>query len=455
MNHMHRKEDALLRAKRRKKLEDNIKLDNLPLSLELDGLTGFSNLAFIREKIDELVNKQEPSAIFLLGLDDFSMVNDALGSYIGDFVLKQTSERLKDRLQDTHVIARKGGDEFIMIFHNDSLKRSQQRAHHILKEISQPISIGDKKIYLTGSIGISTYPQDANATEELLTCADIALRYAKSVGKNNAQHFTKKLGIKSHQRHEILAKLPHALERNEFFLCYQPQLDTRNQTIVSLEALLRWKNPRLGLIMPQYFIPLAEETAHIISIGDWVLKSACQQAKQWQLPEKSIRMAVNVSARQLQTSHKKQCLLKSIEEALAISKLPPHHLEIEITESVFMKSDLRAMQTLKKIKDIGIHIACDDFGTGYSSFHRLKQLPIDILKIDRLLIKDMCKNPVDETIIRSIIAIAKKLNLLCVAEGVEKEEQYQRLCELGCDIIQGHYFSKAVNPPQIEKLLKR
>lgn len=414
-----------------------------------DYLTGLPNLPQVREQIAELLNQAEQhrhqGAVLLVDIDNFKDINDMIGSYFGDQILRQTSTRIAQCLRKQDILARKGADEFIVVLLGiESADEATLMAKSILNKLTQPFFMDHQEINLTASVGICFYPVGIQNVEVLLANADIALGQAKDVGKNNYQIFMQEMGDRVQTIQKIERYLRQAITRDELFICYQPQVEINSNSIVGMEALLRWQNPELGLILPSDFIPLAEKTGLITPIGDWVLRTACLQGKAWHQQGNPLRIAVNLSAKQFQGPYNQgaQPLIKSIEAILKEINFSPELLEVEITESMIMKNYAAAMYSLKKLKNLGIRISCDDFGTGYSSLNYLKRFPIDTIKIDKSFIDDIGDDPIDVAIIRAIIVMAQQLNIEVIAEGVEKKEQLAVLRDLGCSVVQGYLFSK-------------
>lgn len=427
-----------------------------------DLLTGLPNLMQVRNTLRQWLRKtksqQERGAVLLLDIDNFKDINDMMGSQFGDLILQQVALRIMNILGPQDMLARKGGDEFIIVLGClDSANDAIEMAEKILQNLARSFLLEGDEVYLTASIGISFYPLDTQNADILLGNADIALGQAKIVGKNTYQVFMQQMADRIQTTQKMEKQLRRALENKEFFIHYQPQINIQKQQIVGMEALIRWKNPELGLVFPNEFIPLAEKTGLIQSMGEWVLSTACSDAVQWQKECPHLRLAVNLSARQLQDIHSQEGnqLIRSIQLALDRSGLLPQYLEIEITESVIMENHTAAMAILKKLKDLGVRISCDDFGTGYSSLNYLKQFPIDTIKIDKTFIKDIPNEPVDVAIIRAILDMAYQLKIDVVAEGVESKEQVDILNELGCYIVQGFYYSKPLNMDAASYLLQQ
>jgi len=411
-----------------------------------DELTGLYNRSMFSHRLGHALAQarrtDKPLAILFLDLDRFKNINDTLGHAAGDSVLREVAKRLGECLRESDTVGRLGGDEFVVLLEAMlQPMHSAAVAQKLLAAVARPFTFEGQEFHLTASIGISTYPADSKETESLLRNADIAMYRAKEQGKNNYQFYSAQMNVHTLERLALESSLRHALERNEFVLYYQPKIDIGSRRITGMEALLRWQHPSKGLVPPMQFIPLAEETGLIVAIGEWVLRTACTQNKSWRaqgLPP--LRVAVNLSARQF--SHEN--LLQDVEKVLNETGLDPAALELEITESMVMRSPERTTILLNKLKTTGISISIDDFGTGYSSLSYLKRFPIDSVKIDRSFIKELPQDGEDAAITQAIIAMAHGLGLKVIAEGVETGEQVGFLRAHGCDEVQGYYFSKPV-----------
>jgi len=393
----------------------------------------------------ELAKRNNQQVVVLyLDLDRFKVINDTYGHEKGDQLLKQVSERLVSLARKNDTIARMGGDEFTVLLEGtsvDSIIGASTFAQKILSLFTYPFRIDDHEFYVTSSIGISLYPNDGDDVTTLMKNSDMAMYQAKELGKNNFQFFSPELNERAHKQLDMEAFLRHAVERNELTLDYQPIINSSTGEITAVEALLRWDNPDLGRVFPDVFIPLAESTGLIIPIGEWVLETACRQARKlhdagWD----QLSVSVNISGRQLERS----TLVETVKNALEKSGLPAGSLILEITESLLMKNMKATRAILQELRILGVGISIDDFGTGYSSLNSLVSLPIDTLKIDKSFILEVTTNPQNLSLVQGIILIGHNLNLQVVAEGVENHEQAKLLHANGCDKLQGYHFSPAV-----------
>jgi diguanylate cyclase (GGDEF)-like protein/PAS domain S-box-containing protein len=409
-----------------------------------DALTGLPNRLLFRDRLTVALahakRLQQHVAVMFLDLDGFKLVNDTLGHSLGDELLKVVASRLRGALREEDSIARMGGDEFTVLLSDLSRPDDAAKiAQKLLDTIAQPIRVDEQELFVTTSIGIALFPNDGETAEALLKNADHAMYRAKDVGRNSYQLCTPAMNSRALERLSLENALRRAVERGEFVLHYQPQLNVVTGAVVGMEALMRWNHPTQGVVPPATFIPIAEETRLIVAMGEWALREACRQAKKWQLTEyPSLRMAVNLSPRQFQHGD----LRKMIASALEESGLAPQSLELEITESTAMQNTDRTVATLRALRDMGVRIAIDDFGTGHSSLNYLRSFPLDSVKIDQAFIHEIESSPSDRAIVSAIIAMAHGLSLRVTAEGVETEEQLAFLRASGCEEVQGYLFGR-------------
>ncbi len=422
-----------------------------------DVLTGLPNRSLLQDRLGQAVAWANRSGqqvwVMLIDLDRFKFVNDSMGHKAGDVLLMTVAARLRSALRDSDTVARLSGDEFVVILseHRDE-PLSGAIVQRLMDSVAQPVMLGTKEFFVTCSIGVAVYPSDGTPAESLIEHADIAMYSAKKSGRNNFQFYTPAMNEESLERVRIEGALRNALERNEFVLHYQPQVDLKTGHIVGMEALIRWRHPELGMVPPTRFVSVAEDTGLIVQIGAWVMRAACAQNKAWQDAGLGrLRVAVNLSARQFGAPD----LLHSIESVLADTGLDPACLELELTESLFMSDVTPAVELLHRMKSLGVNLSIDDFGTGYSSFSYLSRFPIDVLKIDRSFVNDITHDANDAAIVASIIALAHNLRLSVIAEGVETAEQLDYLRHQGCDEMQGYYFSRPLPAHEFEQLLRQ
>jgi diguanylate cyclase (GGDEF)-like protein/PAS domain S-box-containing protein len=419
-----------------------------------DALTQLANRSLFNIYLDEAIAKSKRHgkefALLFVDIDRFKHINDSLGHEAGDRVLTEVSARVKSVLRESDILARLGGDEFTVILDDISdISAVEAVAKKILDEFNKPIIYKEKEVLTGCSIGISRYPKNGVIRSELLSSADSAMYYAKQSGRNRYSLYSDDIGESTNKYIQLSQALKKAVEHNEFELHYQPKIDMRTRDIVGAEALIRWRKPGEGLISPFDFIPVLEEMGLMVQVGEWVIFEACKAVKAWvELGYNPGKIAVNLSERQFGSDS----LLDSIERALEETSIRPCNIEFEITESLMMSDSKLTMKILEGIKSLGMDIAMDDFGTGYSSLAYLKIFPIDILKIDRAFVMDITEDPDDAAIVDAIIAMAKQLKLTTVAEGIETEEQYEFLCDRGCEIGQGYLFSKPVPFDEMLKL---
>ncbi|MFS0689344.1 EAL domain-containing protein [Sporosarcina sp. 179-K 8C2 HS] len=420
-----------------------------------DFLTDLPNRrAFNETLINHLKNAREvnqPLGIMCLDMDRFKYINDSLGHSIGDRVLQEVSGRLCRSVRDQDFLARVGGDEFNIILPNTDRDSALEVAAHILEALQEPLVVNDYELYITTCIGLSIFPYDGVEFYELIKNADIALYQAKEQGKNKYRVFHSGMNMQSYRSFIMQNDLRKAIERDEFELVYQPRVNIATGKVESAEALLRWNHPSWGTVSPSEFIPLAEQTGQIVEIGDWVLRTACQQMKCWEENDyNSVRLAINFSAQQFMQKD----LLSKFEKILEETKVAANLVEIELTESALLKNEDYIINTLHGLREMGITISIDDFGTGYSSLHYLSRLPIQIIKIDKSFIQGILDTTNENRLITStIISLAKSLDLSIVAEGVETKEQLDFLSANQCDEVQGYIFSPPVPQRTFEKMM--
>ncbi|MFA7281175.1 MAG: EAL domain-containing protein, partial [Sterolibacterium sp.] len=421
-----------------------------------DALTQLPNRLNLHERLAQVINlakrNHTTAALMMIDLDRFKTINDTLGHHVGDQLLVEVAHRLTQSVRETDIVARLGGDEFVVVLSViDSADDAANVAGKILRTVSAPYLLANHELRTSPSIGISLYPDDASDIGDLIKYADVAMYAAKSMGGQNHQFFTSKMSLAATSRMVIEADLRTALEKQQFLLHYQPQLDLRTGCLMGVEALIRWQHPSRGLIPPVEFIPIAEETGLIASIGEWVLQEACRQLKEWQTDGiMNIRMSVNLSPLQF---HDKG-FPDQIQAALTSAGLSPEFLDLEVTESMAMTSPADTIAMLKILAGGGIFLSMDDFGTGYSSLAYLKLFPLHVLKIDRSFVKDIETDPDDADICDIIVLLGHKLGMEVIAEGVETAAQLKFLVSIGCEKIQGYLLSKPLPAGQAKDFIK-
>ncbi len=420
-----------------------------------DGLTGLPNRSMfsklLTQSINDSHNHSRQLAVAFLDLDRFKQINDTLGHEAGDQLLKEVAARLKGCVRESDTVARLGGDEFVVILPDlGDGHAAADVAEKILSVIARPFTLIGEEFRVTASIGISIYPQDGLDEQTLTKNADIAMYQAKADGKNNIQFYSDRLNANTLERLALESSLRHAMERNEFQLYYQARRDIISGRITGMEALLRWEHPDFGTVAPMRFIPVAEENGIIVPIGKWVLKSACQQNMEWQRQGMhDLSIAVNLTPRQFHDEH----LLQDVASILQSTGMDSGLLELEINERLLTHDVDRTLRILTGLKGMGVRIAVDDFGTGYSSLATLQRFPLDTIKIDRSLIRDVVANNEDMGLADAIIAMGKSLAVTVVAQGVETKEQAQFLRAHACDELQGFYFNRPLPAEQSTDLL--
>ncbi|GIO04019.1 hypothetical protein J31TS6_00470 [Brevibacillus reuszeri] len=389
-------------------------------------------------------------AVLFLDLDRFKDVNDSFGHDVGDLLLIEAAKRLKSCVKPGDMVGRLGGDEFTVLISNlTEREEAAAVAEQIMQVMQQPFHLNGQAFNISSSIGISLFPQDGDNAEDLLKRADTALYTVKSRGRNGFDFFDPSMEAKSLERILMENELRKAIEQEHFQIYYQPKMDIKTGTLTGMEALVRWVHPELGIIPPNRFIPIAEESGMIIPLGEWILKESCRQNKRWHDQGYELKVSVNLSVRQIYQKD----LLDMIKATLEETQLEPEWLELEITESIFVKMD-EATVVLQQIREIGIHISIDDFGTGYSSFSYIKSLPVDTIKIDASFIRDVHHNQESQAIVKAIVTIADSLNMKVVAEGIELNDQVAALQENGCGHGQGYLFSRPLATADFEQFLR-
>lgn len=422
-----------------------------------DALTGVPNRRKFEIDLQTTLNKlstnQTSLAVLFVDLDRFKKINDRLGHDVGDLLLIEVSKRFQNCLRTRDIVARQGGDEFTLMLPDvHSQKNAGFIAERLLTALNKPFFIKNEELSITPSIGIAMFPDHGANVTELMKHADIAMYRAKATGKNKFVFFSEEMSIVENETQFLEGELSKALQQNEFFLQYQPQVNTRTEEIIGFEALIRWKHPKLGIVSPAQFIPIAEETRFIIKLGEWILRTACQEAKKWHDEGfTQLKIGVNLSVVQFNDGE----LISTISKVLKETGLAPQALDLEITESIALNKKQSVIEKLEQLQEIGVQISIDDFGTGYSSLSYLTKYPIHTLKIAREFISQIHNNPLEEAITSSIITLAKDLQLNVIAEGVETHEQWSFLHHQNCDHIQGFLISKPVSSHKVLNLLQK
>jgi diguanylate cyclase (GGDEF)-like protein len=421
-----------------------------------DVLTGLPNRLLMQDRLHQAIVQARRGggvvALMFIDLDRFKTVNDSFGRVIGDALLKQVAERLRNCLRDTDTVARLGGDEFtIMLPDAANAQVVGEVAQRVLSEFSRPFSDGDQEMYVSASIGISLFPRDGADPDELVKHADRAMYSAKDSGRNIYRYFTEDLNHEVHEKVMLESGLRRAIDRGELRLFYQPKIDLNTKQVIGAESLVRWQHPTLGLIAPAKFIPVAEESDLIHQVGEWVLRTACEQLRVWQQEGVALQVGVNVSARQFHKGN----LADLVVAAMADSRVDPRLIEIELTESAIMRDAHASISILERLKSRGVSISIDDFGTGYSSLSYLKRLPLDILKIDQSFVRDITTDSNDAAIVRAIIGLARSLGIKVLAEGVEDDTQLSFLNAYGCNFGQGFLFGRPLLPEIFAELVRK
>ncbi len=431
------------------------KTDQLHYQTLHDVLTGLPNRALVIDRAEQLLSRvkrtQSTAAALFVDLDGFKAINDRFGHHAGDDLLQTVAARLTTVLRDSDTVGRIGGDEFIVLVEPGALDVTPELvAERILDVLRQPMALGPNKqttVSLTASIGIADGQRES--AEKLLRDADVALYEAKRTGRDRYVRFDSAMQATAQDRLLLTMDLREALERDEFFLLYQPTFDLQSERVTGLEALIRWRHPSRGVVAPGLFIGLAEESGVIVSIGRWVLGEACRQAASWRRRGHPVALSINVSARQLE----REDLVDDVQAALAESELDPSSLTLEITETALMRDAEATARLLERIKELGVRIAIDDFGTGYSSLAYLRQFPVDELKIDRAFITGLTRSADSRALAHTLIQLGKALGLQTLAEGIEEPAQLETLRQENCDLGQGFLFARPLDPAAVERFL--
>lgn len=419
-----------------------------------DVLTGLPNRALFLERVATVLAQADGQThvVLFIDLDHFKAVNDRLGHRVGDALLVAVGNRLQTRLRPSDIAARFGGDEFVILVEGCDPHDGLDLAERLLNALRQPFTVEQHTVVITASIGVAVRTPLHNWPTEILREADIALYQAKRAGRARAVLFDATMTVRTAERLELEHDLAQAVERNELYLEYQPEVDLRTKAITGVEALVRWRHPRLGLIGPAEVIPLAEDTGLILPIGKWILEEACRQAHSWQSMQTAgpVRVSVNVSAGQFNQSG----LIDDVVRALRTSELAPGTLQLEITESLLMQYVETNQRTVEALRALGVRLAIDDFGTGYSSLAYLRQFPVDVLKLDRSFVQELGTDPRTGAIVQAIITLAHVLEMSVTAEGIETNVQGNCLRAMGCDRGQGYYFGKPAPGSTLTEILR-
>lgn len=420
-----------------------------------DTLTGLANRSLLQDRIENAINLAGGRGVVwvvALDLDHFKFVNDTLGHDAGDELLKTAAQRICGSVERTDTVARTGGDEFVLVLPGrDSESEAAATVRAVLLALAHPLELSGQDLVLTGSAGLAAYPADGSDAATLIQHAEVAMYRSKELGRNMVQFYMPTMNARARERLALEGALRSALTHDEFELYYQPQVDLESGAVVGLEALIRWRHPSMGMVRPDRFINLAEETGLIVPIGAWVLRTACRQSRAWQHAGLGpLRIAVNLSARQFAEPN----LVREIARVLEETGLSAECLEVEITESLVMGDVESAIRTMRELKQMGVLLSIDDFGTGYSSLSYLRRFPVDVLKIDRSFVRDIPFDEDDAAMVAAIIQLARGLRMRVIAEGVETEAQLDYLRRRGCDEVQGHVYAQAASGPDVERLLR-
>ena len=421
-----------------------------------DFLTDLPNRLLFNDRLAQAMSAAqrhgEQLAVLFVDVDRFKHVNDSLGHAIGDQLLMSVAERLTANVRGSDTVSRQGGDEFVILL--STVARAEDAAVSavkILTALSMPHQIKEHELQITLSIGIAVYPDDGSDAESLVKHADVAMLNAKNNGRNNYQFFRSDMNEHAMERQSLESGLRHALDGREFVLHYQPKMDLETEAITGVEALVRWRQPGRGIVLPEKFIPIAEQCGYIVPIGRWVLREACQQAKSWQDTDLvATPVAINVSAVELRS----RGFVPGVRAILKETGLNPRYLEFELTETALMQDPTATIAVLHALKDMGVRLTLDDFGTGYSSLSYLKRFPIDALKIDKSFVRGLCTNAADASIVSAVINMGKSFGLKVIAEGVETRAQFLTLKAQQCAEGQGFYFNEPIAANEVTKLLR-
>ncbi len=425
----------------------------LELRAHRDELTGLANRVLLKVSLEQVIaqarRNEDVAAVLFVDLDNFKLINDALGHTVGDHLLKEVAHRLHRQVRESDIVSRLGGDEFAVVLARPELgEEAEEVAGRILEAVAKPIRVDGHELFVTASAGAALFPRDGADGEALLSKADAAMYRAKALGRNRFQYWSETMNERMGERLELLGQLRQAVERNELRLHYQPQVSLPDGRLCGVEALVRWQHPQLGLVPPMKFIPLAEESGLIEPIGEWVLFEACRQAAAWDAAGHApLRMSVNLSARQFANPH----LDRLVRSILDGSGLAPERLELELTETALMADPEQSLLRVEAIRKLKVQLALDDFGTGYSSLAYLKRFNFDRLKIDRSFVADVIRDPEDAAIVRTVIAMARMLDIQTVAEGAEQAETVSWLGRQGCDELQGYFVSRPLPAAELER----
>ncbi|WP_136064030.1 putative bifunctional diguanylate cyclase/phosphodiesterase [Modicisalibacter radicis] len=433
--------------------EANQELQSLAM---VDVLTRLPNRLFLEQRLREVLERAErtkqPFSVLFVNLDRFKTVNDSLGHHIGDTLIRRTAQRLVDTVRDQDAVARVGGDEFMIVTGEGTCRRgSETLAQRIVRSLAEPFQIDEQVVWITCSVGISCYPGHGSTAHELMTHADAAMYHAKNMGRSNCQCYEPGLSSVAERRNQLERRLRQTLTDDSLSLAYQPKVDVLSGEITGVEALLRWHDEELGQVTPDEIIPVAEETGLILPVGEWVLRTACQQVQRWHARGMAmLPVAVNLSAIQLNNPH----FVGVVERVLLETQLPAGYLEFELTESAIMQNPDNALRILLRLRKLGVMLSIDDFGTGYSNLSQLKRFPINRLKIDRSFTAGVTSDPQDAAIVKAVSMLAHSLDLDIVAEGVETDEQLAFIRELKGQQYQGYLCSKALPATELERFLR-